>query len=408
MSFSTLIRISLIRKSKSSIVPKESTAERKGGIYIHLPFCIQKCLYCDFYSITDLSLTHDFLSALKTEIRIRKKTFQEFNTIYIGGGTPSVLPPEQIEELFEKLYENFNIVPDAEITMEVNPGTVNLPILKRYKKIGINRLSIGVQSFSEKNLRFLGRIHSVSDAIKAVQEARNADFSNISLDLIYGLPGQTLKSWETDLARALEFTPEHLSCYMLTYEPDTPLNSALNKKHFFPLGEKESGELFMATPSFLAKNRYLQYEISNYSLRGIFPSKHNQKYWSFHPYTGLGPSAHSFSGSIRSWNHRSVTRYIEVLRKNQLPVENREVLTREQRIIEAIYLGLRQTDGIDLENFNANFHRRFEEIFEDVVALLKKKKYLEMDQGRCFLLPQGMLFLDSITGMFAGTDFCLK
>jgi oxygen-independent coproporphyrinogen-3 oxidase len=386
-------------------VCKEATTERKGGIYIHIPFCVQKCIYCDFYSTTDLSLTRNFLSALKTEIRIRRAAFQEFNTIYIGGGTPSVMPPEQIEELFEKLYKNFSVVPDAEITMEVNPGTVDLPALKRYRKVGINRLSIGVQSFSEKNLRFLGRIHSSSDAIKTVRKARNADFSNISLDLIYGLPGQTLKSWEKDLAKALEFAPEHLSCYMLTYEPHTPLTSALNEKHFSPLGEKETGELFMATPSFLARNGYLQYEISNYSLRGIFPSMHNQKYWSFHPYTGLGPSAHSFSGNIRSWNHRSVTRYIEDLKKEQLPVENKEVLNREQKMIEAIYLGLRQTDGIDLKNFHENFHQRFEKIFEDVVALLKNKKYLEMDQGRCFLSPQGMLFLDSIAGMFSETDF---
>jgi len=386
-------------------VCKEATTERKGGIYIHIPFCVQKCIYCNFYSTTDLSLTRDFLSALKTEIRIRRAALQEFNTIYIGGGTPSVMPPEQIEELFEKLYKNFSVVPDAEITMEVNPGTVDLPALKRYRKVGINRLSIGVQSFSEKNLRFLRRIHSASDAIKTIQEARNADFSNISLDLIYGLPGQTLKSWEKDLTKALEFAPEHLSCYMLTYEPHTPLTSALNKKHFSPLGEKETGELFMATPSFLARNGYLQYEISNYSLRGIFPSMHNQKYWSFHPYTGLGPSAHSFSGNIRFWNHRSVTRYIEVLKKEQLPIENKEVLNREQKMIEAIYLGLRQTDGIDLENFHANFHKRFEEIFKNVVALLENKKYLEMNQGRCFLSPQGMLFLDSIAGMFAGTDF---
>ncbi|MBW1897722.1 MAG: radical SAM protein, partial [Deltaproteobacteria bacterium] len=150
---------------------RKTNSERKGGLYIHIPFCVRKCLYCDFYSTTDLSLTHDFLSALKTEIRIRKSAFQKFDTVYIGGGTPSVMPPEQIENLFENIYKNFSIVPDAEITIEVNPGTVDLPALKRYRKIGINRLSIGVQSFSEKNLRFLGRIHSVSDALKTVQEA---------------------------------------------------------------------------------------------------------------------------------------------------------------------------------------------------------------------------------------------
>ncbi|MFO7558885.1 MAG: radical SAM family heme chaperone HemW [Desulfobacterales bacterium] len=387
------------------MVYREAAAKQKGGIYIHIPFCVQKCSYCDFYSTTDLSLTHDFLNALHTEIRIRRAASQEFDTLYIGGGTPSVMPPEQIEALLEKVYKNFKLVQHSEITIEVNPGTINLSVLKQYRKTGINRISIGIQSFSEENLRFLGRIHSASDAIKTIQEARNADFSNISLDLIYGLPGQTSKAWEADLARALEFTPEHLSCYMLTYEPRTPLTAALNKKHFSPLGEKKTGELFMATSAFLAENRYRQYEISNYSLKGIFPSMHNRKYWSFHPYTGLGPSAHSFSGSIRSWNHRSVTRYIEDLKKDQLPVENKEILNREQKMIEAIYLGLRQTDGIDLENFHANFHQRFEKIFENVIAILKDKKYLEMDQGRCFLSLQGMLFLDSIAGMFAGTDF---
>jgi oxygen-independent coproporphyrinogen-3 oxidase len=436
--------------------PKQDkeTEEPKGGIYIHIPFCIQKCLYCDFYSITDLSLCRDFLGALETEIRIRgplskrplkniqfrsssRKTKiaatgihevfrglevesntkieqkgmfykglpRKFDTLYIGGGTPSVLPPDRIEKLLETIHKHFRFVPDAEITIEVNPGTIDQSVMKQYRKIGINRISIGVQSFSERNLRFLGRIHSARDAVKAIQEARKADFSNLSLDLIYGLPGQTLASWKADLETALNFAPEHLSCYMLTYEPDTPLASALKQKRFFPLKEKISAALFMSTREFLEEKEYIRYEISNYSFKGIFPSRHNRKYWSFHPYTGLGPSAHSFAGGTRSWNHRSVNRYIENLKKGILPVENEEFPTEEQRMIETIYLGLRQTDGIDLENFHATFNKRFEKIFEGAVKILQNKKYLKMDRKRCYLTPRGMLLLDGIAEMFSGTDF---
>jgi oxygen-independent coproporphyrinogen-3 oxidase len=371
-----------------------------GGIYIHVPFCIQKCLYCDFYSITDLSVADAFLYAVRTEIRLRNNTDKLFDTIYIGGGTPSALKPPKIKTILNDVFSSFVIARNAEVTMEINPGTVDLADLKAYREMGVNRLSIGVQSFSESNLRFLGRIHTAGDARKTIMAARSSGFSNISLDFISGLPGQTEKSWINDLEQALVFAPEHLSCYMLTYEPGTPLDQKRKKNLFTPLDEPKAGGLFSITRQFLSRNGYQQYEISNYARSETFYSSHNRKYWRFHPYLGFGPAAHSYSDNIRSWNHRSVETYIENLSREKLPVDNTEILNREQQIMEFIYLGLRQTDGISMDDFYQRFGRRFETVFSDTIAFLKNRQWLRIQKGQCFLTTSGMLLLDSIADMF--------
>lgn len=371
-----------------------------GGIYIHVPFCIQKCLYCDFYSITDLSVADDFLHAVQTEIRLRNKTDKLFDTIYIGGGTPSALKPPKIKTILKAVFSSFAIARNAEVTMEVNPGTVDSADLTAYREMGVNRLSIGIQSFSESNLRFLGRIHTAGDAQKTITAARSAGFTNISLDLISGLPGQPEKSWINDLEQALLFSPEHLSCYMLTYEPGTPLDRKRKKNLLTPLEDAKAGALFSITRQFLSRNGYEQYEISNYARSETSYSKHNRKYWRFHPYLGFGPSAHSFSDHVRSWNHRSVETYIENLGREILPVENTEILNREQQIMEFIYLGLRQTDGISMDDFYQQFGKRFETVFSGTITFLKNRQWLQAKEGKCFLTPSGMLLLDSIADMF--------
>lgn len=377
-----------------------STQSQPAGLYVHIPFCIKKCPYCDFYSITDLSLKETFIGALMQEMHMNCNVSLKFDTLYIGGGTPSVFGAKQVDAIIEKAYRLFKILPDTEITIEINPGTVKLDKLKGYKSSGINRINIGVQSFQDKNLSFLGRIHSSIDAKLAIKWARKAGFDNIGLDLIYGIPGQSEKTWLLDLKKAVEFGPEHLSCYMLTYEQGTPLDKERQKGDLNPMDDSLVCNLFETTIEFLSTCGYTQYEISNFAQSSSNKSRHNWKYWSFIPYMGFGPSAHSFLESERCWNCRSVKRYIKDLNMGKMPVEEREVLSKEQRMIEAICVGLRKTEGIDIDIFNKKFGVSFNRIFGEIINNLKEKGYIQFAQNRCSLSIKGMLFLDSITSMF--------
>lgn len=374
-------------------------------MYIHIPFCKKKCRYCDFYSITGLSLAPLFARALVQEMDMVCKTPLLFDTLYLGGGTPSLLKAKVIDSIIETARNRFKFLKAAEITVEVNPGTVTFDQLKTYRQAGANRINIGVQSFDQSNLDFLGRIHTSDDAIYVLNASRKAGFENIGLDLIYGIPGQTVTSWLADLVKAVEIAPEHLACYMLTYEPKTPLSIAREKGRFNPLSEKSVADLFETTHTLLTTNGYEQYEISNFSKKvigspGLRRSRHNQKYWSRAPYLGLGPSAHSFFNSKRQWNHRSVRRYIKDLNNGVLPIMGEEVLTRSQRMIEEFYLGLRRKNGINFESFNQAFGVDFEQVFGDVIPDLEEKELIEADQHHFALSQKGLLFLDSITEMF--------
>lgn len=372
---------------------------------MHIPFCVMKCPYCDFYSITDTSLKQRFISAVISEMNITCNLAFKFDTFYIGGGTPSVLETKLITRIIETASSLYKLLPDSEITIEVNPGTVKPKKLKEYKDSGANRISIGVQSFQKRNLNFLGRIHTVEDADLAIKWARDAGFENIGIDLIYGIPGQTRKSWLYDLEQALSYEPEHLSCYMLTYESGTPMKKDLEKGSFKPLDEKMVGELFTATVEFLAGKGYVQYEISNFARAKNLRSRHNQKYWSFAPYIGLGPSAHSFIEPRRYWNKANVTAYIKELDEGRSPIDGQEVLSREQMMTESIFLGLRKTGGIDVAGFDKKFGVSFFEIFGKQTDNLEKKGLINANQVSCVLTPKGMLFLDSITSMLVSKDF---
>lgn len=371
-----------------------------AGLYVHIPFCIRKCPYCDFYSITDLSLREEFIGALMREMQLYCNVSFAFDTLYMGGGTPSVFEAKQVEAIIETACRLFKILPDTEITLEVNPGTVNPDKLTEYKRSGVNRVNIGVQSFQDKNLSFLGRIHSSKDAKLAVKWALKAGFDNIGLDLIYGIPGQSKKTWYLDLQKAVEFGLEHLSCYMLTIEPDTPLGKKRQKGDFQPMDDNLVCDLFKTTVEFLGNHGYTQYEISNFAQSSANKSKHNWKYWSFIPYLGFGPSAHSYIEPSRYWNCRSVKTYIKKLNTGKTPVEGIETLSHEQRMIEAICVGLRKTEGIDIGLFEKKFDVRFHTIFEDTINNLKTKRYIHFAQNHCALSRKGMLFLDSITSMF--------
>ncbi|MFW5640211.1 MAG: radical SAM family heme chaperone HemW [Thermodesulfobacteriota bacterium] len=372
-----------------------------GGIYLHIPFCVRKCAYCDFYSCTRLDRVPEFMDALRREMRLTARDAPgPFDSVYFGGGTPSTLGPHRIQILLDRVVTSYRLLPNPEITLEANPGTVQSEDFRAYRRAGVNRLNIGVQSFQNRNLRFLGRIHTAEEAIATVDAARRAGFDNLGLDLMYGLPGQSAEAWRFDLKTAISLNPDHLSCYMLSYEPGTPLDRQRRKGSIQPLPDRRVGELFDMTVSVLAAGGYAQYEISNFARSEALQSRHNQKYWNFAPYLGLGPSAHSFILPRRHWNLSDIESYTETLRDRLFPIEAEERLTREQQMIEAFYLGLRQTAGISIADFEDRFGGDFRTRFESLLAELLENGWMRTDPARCALTPKGLLFLDTIVSRF--------
>jgi oxygen-independent coproporphyrinogen-3 oxidase len=329
-----------------------------------------------------------------------------FDSLYIGGGTPSIFGAATIGRIIEAAHRSFNILKDAEITLEVNPETITPEKLDSFRRVGVNRINIGVQSFNPENLNFLGRLQSRGDADLAGQWAREAGFENICLDLIYGIPGQTKKAWLADLERALGFEPEHLSCYLLTCEPGTPLDASRQEGRLHPLNDDKISDLFTSTIDFLAARGYAQYEVSNFARINSDStektgfeqnrSRHNRKYWLFAPYLGLGPAAHSFKEPERSWNQPDVRDYINELAAGRLSPSGREMLSRSQFMMEAIYLGLRQTEGINIDAFEEKFGVNFHQRFIETVRGLEERGLIGTAQNRCALTRKGMLYLDSI------------
>ncbi len=371
-------------------------SDQNAGIYLHIPFCQQKCRYCDFFSTTELDRIPDFLEGLKKEMNLSKEPGMRVDTLYIGGGTPSLLTPKQVGKIVDWTALYFDLDSSAEMTLEVNPATATKRDLQDYAAFGFNRLNIGVQSFDDQQLTFLGRLHNGRQAISAVQAAKDAGFHNIGLDLIYGLPDQTPSLWKSDLMQAMRLSPKHLSCYMLTYEPHTPLHQDQQNGRVVPLKEVLSAELFRMTHDFLGVGGYEHYEISNFSRGSRWRSKHNQKYWNFTPYLGLGPSAHGFKLAQRWWNHRSLKRYLEDLNLNKLPRSDQEDLSDEQLMIEALYLGLRQSDGLDLATFQHQFQIDFKLYFSKALDRFDAEQWIDLNSQRCRLTVEGMLFLDRI------------
>jgi oxygen-independent coproporphyrinogen-3 oxidase len=374
-----------------------------GGIYVHIPFCLRKCVYCDFFSIADLSLKPAFLEALSSEISAAEPGPLVFDTIYLGGGTPSILEPAEVKGIIEDLFSKFRFEGSVEVTLEANPGTVDFKKLKGFRSAGVNRLNIGAQSFQEKNLALLGRIHSAEQAHAALSNARRAGFEDVGLDLMYGLPSQAFHDWTADLENALVHRPEHIACYMLTVEPETPLAEEQLRGRFQPAPEGDVAELFMATSEFLTARGFRHYEISNYARcgadrsEGVRVSRHNSKYWTHAPYLGFGPAAHSFLPPNRFWNHRDVQHYVDEVRAARRPVAGTEVLTADQEMTEAIMLGLRTAAGVDLPGFKKRFGVDFMQVHGDAVAGLQSQGLLRLEDERCAPTRRGMLFLNTVT-----------
>ncbi|HUI31111.1 MAG TPA: radical SAM family heme chaperone HemW [Candidatus Acidoferrales bacterium] len=364
------------------------------GIYIHVPFCEKKCFYCDFYSVENQSQQKAFLSSLVKEIKLSSENLSqryEADTIFFGGGTPSLLSPAEIGSILETLHKHFDISAEAEFTVECNPGTVTEESLSGYRHLGVNRLSFGVQSFFDDELKFLSRIHDSRQAVEALMLARKCGFENINLDLIYGIPGQSIDRVATNLEKAVALNPAHISAYNLIVEPGTPLFSSVASGQVKPLDESIEAEMYQLTMSFLEENGYEHYEISNYSRPG-FQCRHNLKYWNCEEYLSFGPSAHSFLNKTRWWNVSSLGKYISELSENRLPVSAKEKLTENQLIDEFVMLQLRQ-GKIDLKDLDEKFKIRLDPCF---ILDLKKNGYAELSDHKILLTRSGYTVCDEI------------
>ena len=371
---------------------------KKLAIYIHIPFCDHKCIYCDFYSITKTENIEPFLEALRIEIINKSNYFEEgeISSIFFGGGTPSLLSPKQINTILQIFFEKFNVSKNAEITLETNPGTVDLLKLKEFKKIGINRLSIGVQSFNNNELKFLTRIHDKELAIETVKNGYSAGFENINLDLIFNLPNQTCEIWNSNLITALELPITHISAYSLILERGTILNKLVLDKKVEMNEEEFDASLYETTMEFLNNRGFNQYEVSNFCKDG-FECEHNLIYWKHKNYIGFGPSAHSFWKNKRWWNFSGVKQYIEKIKKNDHAICGEEVLNSEELLNEFVMLALR-SNGLDLnelENIHGNYWlMRNRNYLNDLIAnklLIEEKNFIKFTSNGYSLCDEILL-----------------
>ncbi|MBN1548095.1 MAG: radical SAM family heme chaperone HemW [Syntrophaceae bacterium] len=375
---------------------KTSLENRIPGLYIHIPFCKTKCPYCSFYSTTNLNRNDLFLKALADEMTFYRESFPYFDTLYIGGGTPSVMNRIEFEMLFPFIKRNFSLSPHAEITVEINPADHDAEMFSFLKDLGVNRLNIGVQSFDDKVLAFLGRRHNAKEARTAMDWACQAGFEHLGCDLIYGVPEQSIKSWMADLQYAAGLSVDHLSCYQLSLERDTPLGTRYQNSEFSLPDERLQLEYFKITSAYLCDSGFLHYEVSNFA-RGIDAmARHNRKYWNHTPYLGLGPSAHSFDGRKRWWNRRTLESYLDDLSKGIVPLEEEEILRDDQLRLETLFLGFRTAAGIDINAFKRNFGTDLMQEKAVILTHLQQEGVIVIENG--FIRPTlaGMAVADQL------------
>ncbi len=376
---------------------------KKIGIYLHIPYCIKKCSYCAFNSLPSNGVSKQYLQALHKEIDWTSSLFnlkdRLVDTLYFGGGTPSLLTPGEVEGLLTRIRSSYKLAEKAEITLELNPTAQDEINIDGYRSAGINRLSIGVQSFDEQNLSFLGRLHSAREAELSFIRAREAGFDNISIDLICGLPGQKASDVRSDLERALKLGPEHISLYLLSIEKGTPLYSAAQEGRFLPLVDEMQGEIYQSASEYLQINGYTRYETSNYAQNG-FESKHNMRYWKGEDYIGIGAGAHSFLSDVgwgmRHWNIKPPDKYIKNIDSDMLPLEGLELLERRDAIRESVLTSFRTSTGLSEEILKKKFGITiFEAVSEDAIKVLSDDMY-KNEEGHIILTEKGALMADEI------------
>ena len=368
----------------------------KAGIYIHMPFCRVKCMYCDFYSVADRDdAIPAYFEALLKEIELcsTDTTHWDIDTIFIGGGTPSLTPPHQLKNLIRALTDKFDFANVFEFTMEANPGEAPADHLKAYRELGVNRISMGVQSLEPALLQFLTRIHGPDEVFNTFDAVRQAGFDNINCDLIFNIPNQNMDIWKRDLQQIVDLKPEHLSCYSLTIEEGTQLFQYVNRGKVTMPSDDQSAELYQWTQSALEENGYAQYEISNWS-KPELPCRHNLHYWKIHPYLAFGPSAHGFDGKNRFSNIRNLDGYIKQLGDGKLPRQDDYELSDKDRTNEMVGFGLRIKDGIDLKNVPDMHRDAVRQSIQD--NELKWGAYFITEKDRLKLTTEGFSYTDAI------------
>ena len=367
--------------------------------YIHIPFCKSKCAYCDFNSYAGMESAWDaYVEALLKEME-RAARHGPLETVYFGGGTPTVLPTGSLIRVLEAVAGSFGLSPDAEISIEANPGTVSAESLRELRKAGFNRLSLGVQSFNDDLLRRIGRIHTAEEAVAAFDYARKAGFDNIGIDLIYSLSGQDMAGWEADLRKLVNLGPEHASLYELTICEDTPLGQeVLFGELAVPDGEAQVGMLLLGLRT-LTKAGYERYEISNYAKPG-FACRHNQAYWRYEEYHGFGAGACSFVDGVRKSNVKWPKEYIERVIAGPSPVEFSEEPDEKQRVVEVLMQALRTTEGLDLRAFEQRLGYALEDVHGDKLARMQERGLLTIADGRLLPTDAGILMADAIAAEF--------
>ena len=378
------------------------------SLYIHFPFCVRKCSYCDFNSVAASAVSHrEYVSAVLREMELRAAGLQEpapaAATLFLGGGTPSLMEPALAARLVDAARTRYGLRHDAEVTIEANPGTVNVERLRELRSAGINRLSLGIQSFDDRHLARLGRVHTADEARAAFAAARTAGFDNIGIDLIHSLPDQTVAQWHADLAAAVHLRPEHVSAYALTLEEGTPLHALADRGQLTLPSEDDACRMFVETALILGQAGYEQYEISNFALQGR-RSAHNQVYWRRGSYLDFGAGAHSFSAGngfgCRWGNVGDMATYVEQARTGLFVECDRSLLDRREAMAEWMFLGLRMLEGVDEAAFAKQFGVQLREVYGAELPRLLQGGMLEREDGRLRLTPRGILLYNGVVVSF--------
>ncbi len=366
-----------------------------AGIYIHIPFCKQACHYCDFHFSTNLRKKQDMVSALQKELLLRKDELknEEVQTIYFGGGTPSVLEIGEINEIIKSVDENYRVIEHPEITMEANPDDLSIKKIKELSDSPINRLSIGIQSFFDQDLKLMNRAHDAKEADLCLNEAKKY-FDNISIDLIYGIPGMTNARWEENINKALSYELPHISSYALTVEPKTALKAFIDKGIIPNVDDEVAEEHFNILCTLLEKEGFINYEISNFGKEGYF-SKNNTAYWKGKKYIGIGPSAHSYDGTKRGWNINNNSKYLRSIKENILPLEE-EVLSKTDRYNEYVMTALRTIWGVSWDKIRNEFGTNYYEYLLDQSDRYIKEKLLVTEGDKLSVTKKGKFLCDGI------------
>ncbi|MDY3216335.1 MAG: radical SAM family heme chaperone HemW [Sodaliphilus sp.] len=369
-----------------------------AGLYIHIPFCESKCIYCDFYSMANNNhLIDKYIDALLVEAALRKNELnsETITTAYLGGGTPSLLSITQLSKLVNGLKKVFDFSDLEEFTIEVNPDDVTAYYIQQAKSLGINRVSMGVQSFNDEDLRFMNRRHTAKQATDAIHIIKEAGINNISIDLIYGIPGQNIEIWKNNVDTAISLSVQHISAYTLMYEEGTRLSVMRSLGKITEVDDDVVAVMYDYLVAQLKSNGYTHYEISNFALPG-FHSRHNSSYWNLTPYLGLGVAAHSFDGTVRRYNPSNLKKYLDALGEGELCVEV-EKITKAERYDEYVMLRLRTADGIDADEFMHRFGEEYYQFFIEKAKPLVSEGSIIKENGRYYIPENHIMISDNIT-----------